>query len=94
MMAHSFDSAIERSISVDMYGGESPRPQVVLHKADLCGKLPIEMVFMLEDERVGRYPATVVVWTELGQLERFGKKLASLPRKGVGSSCELNSVDL
>ncbi len=90
MVAHSFDPVVERSISIDVFSEDPPRLRVVLHEANVNGRLPIEMAFMLEDELVGRYPATVVVWAELGQLERFGKKLAALTGKGVGASCELN----
>lgn len=91
MVEHSFRFEEERGFEVGV-GIDSVLPmRITLHKANTSGRLPIEVVFQLEDDIVGRYSSTVVVWTELGQLESFGKRLANLPKKGVGASCELNA---
>lgn len=90
MVRHSFGCAEERSFTIDDRFGATAPLTFVMHGADATGRVPLEVVFRLEDEAVGRYPSTVVVRAELGQLERFGRKLAALPGKGVGASCELN----
>lgn len=61
-----------------------------MHEANSNGRVPLELRFTLKDDIVGCYSAAVVVWAELGQLESFGKKLSSLPKRGVGATCELN----
>ncbi len=90
MVGHSyhFDEKLTFEIGVGI--DSVPPMRVVLHKATLSGMVPLEVVFQLKDDIVGRYSSTVVVWAELGQLESFGKKLASLPKRGVGATCELN----
>ncbi len=90
MVEHSFDFDEERIFEIGV-GFDSVVPlQIVLRRANFSGLLPIEIVFQLEDDIVGQYPSTVVVWAELGQLERFGRRVAALPKRGAGASCELN----
>lgn len=90
MASHSFDFNTKHSFTIDDRHGTTEPLTVVMHEANASGRVPLEVVFQLKDDIVGRYSSTVVVWAELGQLESFGKKLASLPKRGVGATCELN----
>lgn len=90
MVHHSYEFGTKHSFTIDdRYGATEPL-SIVMHEANTSGRVPIELVFNMEEDIVGNYSAAVVVWAELGQLESFGRKLAGLPKKGVGASCELN----
>lgn len=91
MVHHSYEFNTKHSFTIDDRYGVAEPLAIVMHEANTSGRVPIEPVFNLEEDIVGNYSAAVVVWAELGQLESFGKKLANLPKKGVGASCELNT---
>lgn len=89
MVRHSFEPNKAREFLIDTEGYNVPPMKIILHEANWRGLLPIEMVFQLEDRKIGVYSSTVIVWVELGQLERFGKRFAVLPSKGQGAVCKL-----
>ena len=93
MVRHSYEFNTKHSFTIDDRYGVTEPLSIVMHEAHTSGRVPIELVFNLEEDIVGGnvlcWP--VVVWAELGQLESFGKKLASLPKKGIGASCELKT---
>lgn len=91
MVRHSYEFNTKHSFTIDARYGVTEPLAIVMHEANTSGRVPIELVFNLEEDIVGNYSAAVVVWAELGQLESFGKKLANLPKKGIGASCELST---
>ncbi len=85
---HSYNYGTVHQVSIDARFFTQPL-EIVLHEADSKGYVPIELRFHLVDVLSENMPCSVMVRSELGQLEVFGKRVKNLASKQVKSSCSL-----